>query len=126
MSTAVSAHHRHGVRGADEGGLSPRATITPQAIRAAQSGTVESEGGADGSLPVISRPASGCPAVPYVFACEADSKNDSHSASRSGRRGPREVAPSVWHPHEKTRPQNDVRRPAACCDLVRKEPELPE
>jgi len=26
----------------------------------------------------------------------------------------------------KNQPQNDVRYPAACCDLVRKEPKLPE
>ena len=29
---------------------------------------IPSEGGADGSLLVISRPSSGCPAIPYVFA----------------------------------------------------------
>ena len=53
------------------------------------------------------------PAIPYVFAFEGDSKSDSKSDSLSARRRSQGTAPTKRHTHQKSRPQNDLRHPAA-------------
>jgi len=61
-----------------------------------------------------------------VFAFEADSKSDSKNDSLSARRSQQGIALRFWHPHQKTKPQKDLRLSAASCDLVRGRPKLPE